>query len=227
MERSTVLRQRLDLLHCNGNYDFKRTSVMRSIAILLFTLGAGLAVGCSDRPHDYGSQRPPVDQIDSRDSGLQSKDVVAASDKMAQDLLADHDLNASRDRWTMVVGNVQNETSDPRANLNIFLARLKDNLAELGHDRVALIENKAAYHKMQSQELEGERQGDTFGQGDTPAGVAKPTYRGIQPDYELNATMMDLPNRGTDYYYCEFKVDDLRTRETVWARHYEVKVARD
>ena len=54
-------------------------------------LTAGLviaAVGChEDRPHDYGEQRPPVDQLDPRDSGLQSKDVVAASDKMAMDIL--------------------------------------------------------------------------------------------------------------------------------------------
>lgn len=46
-------------------------------------------VGChSDRPHEYGQQRPPVDRLDERDSGLQSKDVVSASDQMAMDLLA-------------------------------------------------------------------------------------------------------------------------------------------
>ena len=90
-----------------------------------------------------------------------------------------------------------------------------------------MIENKNEYHKLQGQELEGEREGDTFGQGDTRAGVSKPTYRGTQPDYELYSKIMDMPNRGTDYYYCEFTVVDFRTREQVWNGGYEVKVARE
>ncbi len=49
---------------------------------------ASAGIGCSsDKPHGYGQQRPPVDQLDSRDRGLQSKDVVNASDQMAMDLL--------------------------------------------------------------------------------------------------------------------------------------------
>jgi hypothetical protein len=56
--------------------------------------------------------------------------------------------------------------------------------------------------------------------------VAKPTYRGIQPDYELYSKIMDMPNRGTNFYFCEFTVVDFRTREQVWTRSYEVKVAR-
>ncbi|MBV8781283.1 MAG: hypothetical protein JO353_07790, partial [Phycisphaerae bacterium] len=157
--------------------------------LCLIAVGAAFAVGCSDRPHDYGRQRPPVDQLDSRDRGLQSKDVVAASDQMAQDLLADHDLNASHDRWTMVVDHVDNETTDNRFNLDIFLERLRVNLAKYGHDRVALIENKARYHGLQSNELEGEREGDAYGQGDS-RGTNKPVYRGIQPDYSLYAKIM-------------------------------------
>ena len=57
------------------------------------------AVLAKDRPHEYGKQRPPVDQLDSRDRGLQSKDVVAASDQMAMDLLALPELRDSAHRW--------------------------------------------------------------------------------------------------------------------------------
>jgi hypothetical protein len=185
-----------------------------------------LLAGCaSDRPHDYGDQRPPVDAIDDRDRGLQSKDVVAASDQMAQDLLASPDLNHSQNRWTMVVGDVDNETTDHRFNLDIFLDRLRVNLSTYGHDRVALIENKKKYHGLQSSELEGEREADPYQQGDS-AGTNKPVYRGIQPDYSLYAKITEMPNRGTSYFFCEFKVTDLRTREDVWDRAYEVKVAR-
>jgi hypothetical protein len=193
---------------------------------LLILPALALLGGCaSDRPHEYGDQRPPVDSIDDRDRGLQSKDVVASSDQMAQDLLASLDLNHSQNRWTMVVDHVDNETNNHRFNLDIFLERLRVNLAKYGHDRVALIENKAKYHGLQSNELEGEREGDQYQQGDSQ-GVNKPVYRGTQPDYSLYAKIMEMPNRGTDYFYCEFTVTDLRTREQVWTNAYEVRVER-
>jgi len=197
----------------------------RRFCLLVFPAMVLLGGCASDRPHDYGDQRPPVDSLDSSDHGLQSKDVVAASDQMAQDLLASPDLNHSQNRWTMVVDHVDNETENHRFNMDIFLERLRVNLAKYGHDRVALIENKATYHGLQSNELEGEREGDQYQQGDTQ-GVDKPVYRGIQPDYSLYAKIMDMPNRGTDYFYCEFTVTDLRTREQVWTNAYEVRTDR-
>jgi hypothetical protein len=35
-----------------------------------------------------------------------------------------------------------------------------------------------------------------------------------------------MPNRGTSYYFCEFTLTNLRTRQQVWNNAYEVKVAR-
>ncbi len=101
-------------------------------------MAAGLAlgmlvVGCaSDKPHEYGQERPPVGELDSRDKGLQSKDVVAASDQMAQDLLADPALNASHTRWTIVVDHIDNLSTDRSFNMDIFLERLRVNLAPTG-----------------------------------------------------------------------------------------------
>src|SRR5688500_3971982 len=65
--------------------------------------GAGLA-GCAP---SYRDQRPPMDQLDPRDRGLQSKDVLQASDDLAMDLLALPELNDSRTQWTVVVDQVQ------------------------------------------------------------------------------------------------------------------------
>jgi hypothetical protein len=144
---------------------------------------------------------------------------------MSADLLALPDLNHSQDRWTIVVDHVDNETQNHRFNLDIFLDRLRVDLARNGHDRIALIENKAKYHGLQSNELEGEREGDQFQQGDSQ-GVNKPVYRGTQPNYSLYAKISDMPNRGTDYYFCEFTLTDLRTREQVWTNAYEVKTER-
>jgi hypothetical protein len=179
-------------------------------------LGA-MALGCSDKPHEYGRQRPPVGELDDRDRGLQSKDVVQASDQMAQDLLADRELNASRDRWLMVVDHVDNQTSDRGFNMDIFLERLRVNVFKYGKGRVQLVENRAKLHEMQNRELDSER--------DTPAGASAPRVR-TQPDYGLYAKAMELPNRGTSYYLLSFRVTDLRNGLEVWANQYEVKVER-
>jgi hypothetical protein len=183
---------------------------------LLGLISAG--VGCShDRPAEYGRERPPIDELDSRDRGLQSKDVVQASDQMAMDLLADPTLNASKTRWTIVVDRVENRTVNSRFDLDVFLERLKVNLAKRGKGRVQLIENRAKLRELQDRELEGER-------ADTPPGAPGP--RGIQPDYSLYARINELPNRGTSYYFVEFTLTDLRTRELAWTNAYEVKVER-
>jgi hypothetical protein len=187
-------------------------------------VAAGLvlgAIGChEDRPHDYGEQRPPVDQRDPRDSGLQSKDVIAASDKMAMDILGSiPELNESPHRWTVVIDHVDNLSADRRQNYDIFIERVRSNLSRNGRGRVQLIENKAKLHDLQSRELENER--DDFGQG----GV-KSQPKGVQPDYALYGKIMEMPNRATSYFLIQFALTDLRSREQVWVNDYEVKVLR-
>jgi hypothetical protein len=115
--------------------------------------------------------------------------------------------------------------------MNIFLYRLKTNLAKYGRGRVALIENRDRYRDVQSRELEPGAAGaprDEFGQGDGSAGGgrAAPGGAGIQPDFGLYARITEMPNRGTSYYFCEFTLTNLHTREQVWNNAYEVKVAR-
>jgi hypothetical protein len=182
-------------------------------------------IGCqSDKPHSYGEDRPPVDTVQRGDRGLQSKDVVSSTDQMAMDLLALPELNASRTRWTIVVGHIDNMTAERRGDLDIFLERLRTKLAQMGHGRVQLIENRDKFHKLQSQELEQPGNGDEFGQGG--GGKAAPGPAGVQPDFELYGKIMELPNRATSYFLCEFTLTDLHSREQVWTNSYEVRTAR-
>ena len=132
----------------------------------ILAAGLLLGLGChSDRPHEYGEDRPPVDRVVHDDRGLQSKDVVSSTDQMSMDLLALPELNASRSRWTIVVGHIDNMTAERRGDLDIFIERLRTKLATMGHGRVQLIENRAKYRQLQSQELEQPGNGDEFGQG--------------------------------------------------------------
>jgi hypothetical protein len=195
--------------------------------------GLSLWAGCyHDKPHEYGQQRPPVEDLDARDRGLQSKDVVAASDQMAQDLLAQvPQLNQTGHRWTIVVDRVDNHTTMNNFDLNIFLERLRVNLSKYGRSQIAIIENRDKYRDIQSRELEGGGTGggggDEFGQGGGGGGSRSASgSAGTQPDYGLYAKIIELPNRGTSYFLCEFTLTNLHTREQVWNNAYEVKVER-
>lgn len=181
-----------------------------------------LVVGCAqDRPHGYGQQRPDVDSLRADDRGLQSKDVVTASDQMARDLLAAEDLRRSQVQWTMVTDRMEDHTlgRDFAGNYDIFIQRLRTNLGIHGKGNVALVENKRKLESLRSRELDGPR--DQFQQGSGAAPMAR-----VQPDFALHGKVFDMPNRGTNYYLMQFDVTDLRSGLIVWSNKYEVRVAR-
>ena len=189
---------------------------------VLGILGAAAVIGCSsDRPHEYGQARQPIDELNPDDAGLQSKDVVMAADKMSRELLADPMLNASNTAWTIVVSDMEDKTTEryARVNFDIFLQALKGDLAQKSVGRVQLIENKAEFHNLRNKELEG---GDQFNQG----AAGQPAPAAINPDYALYGTAMDMPNRATNFYQIEFKLVNLHNRTIAFDRLYQVKVAR-
>jgi PBP1b-binding outer membrane lipoprotein LpoB len=189
-----------------------------SLAIVSLVAAASIGSGCKSRT--YEDERPPVDQLTKGDRGLQSKDVVNASDQMAMELLSLPELSSSQHRWTIVFTGVKNQTTSARNNLDIFIQRLKSNVSRQGRDRVQIIANREAFHEVQSRELEqGER--DDFKQGSGASNLPA----GVQPDFALEAVAMDLANRKTNYYNFEFRLIDLKTREQVWSGMYEVKAA--
>ena len=190
-------------------------------AVTLVIGAAALGCSYSDQPHEYGQARQPVDELNPDDSGLQSKDVVMAADKMSRELLADPTLNASNTAWTIVVSDMEDKTTErySRVNFDIFLQALKGDLAQKSVGRVQLIENKAEFHNLRNKELEG---GDQFGQG----AANQPAPAAINPDYALYGTAIDMPNRATNFYQIEFKLVNLHNRTIAFDRLYQVKVAR-
>src|ERR671921_2313975 len=116
-------------------------------------------VGCAPR---YEDQRPPMDQLDPRDRGLQSKDVLQASDQLAMDLLALPELNDSRTQWTVVFDHVEDNTNSRMfsGNFDVFLQRLRNNLARQGRGRIRIISNRSTFYELRGRELESERGDD-------------------------------------------------------------------
>jgi hypothetical protein len=201
---------------------------------LLGCLALGTGVGCADtdRPSEYGRQRPPIDELDRRDRGLQSVDVLKASDQIIQSLLSLPELRQSDRQWTVVISHVEDNTRDRKfrgIDYNIFLERLRANIAKQGRGQIRLIENRDRFYDVRSRELESEREGgrDEFGQGEGRSGAAAPAPQAVSPDFGLYLTANDLPNRGTTYYLLNFVVTNLKTREQVYVDDYEVRVSRD
>jgi len=191
---------------------------------MTWTMAAALlvgGVGC----HSYEDERPDVGSLDSRDKGLQSKEVIDSSEQMAASILSSPALNERPDQMLIVVGNIKDKTanSGARTDLDIFLRRTKVIIQQKGRGRLTLITNKADLQEMQSKELDNPAP-DQFGQGGNN-GQPLPTRR--QPDYMLNGQITELNNRGTSYYYFDFKIFGLKGKDSgieVWNGGYEVKV---
>jgi hypothetical protein len=185
-------------------------------SLLLMGLLATLA-GChEDRPHDYGQRRPDVTDLTPGDTGIQSKDLIEATDQMTMDLLALPALNDSRHQWTIVATGMENDTTHNRHSYDIFINRLKTEIFKQSHGRITLIENRERFHYLQSRELEPTGDPKT-----TPPGPA-----GVQPQFALNGSAEELPNRRTSTFRFEFRLTDLRSRELTWTNDYIVKVER-
>mgnify|MGYP005840484887 CR=1 FL=1 len=198
---------------------------------LLAAIVLPISPGCqsSDKPSEYGRQRPPVDQLDRRDGGLQSKDLVASTDQIAMEILSLPELNDSRQQWTIVAMPVENQTTSARANYDIFVDRLKTSLFKFGQGRVTLIENRDRFRELQQRELDpaaSERE-DAFGQ----TGRSGSPSAGTQPDYALYAKMQEMPNRATSLYRIEFNIARLGgsgggARQLVYSGEYLTRVER-
>ncbi len=190
--------------------------------VLTFALTFAVAMGgfaCSKKTDRMGRVRPGVDELSDDGRGLQGKDVIGASDKMAASLLSLPALNASHTQWTIVVDRVENLSVTQRQNFDMFLTRLRSRLIQSGQGRVQLIENLQKFNELRARELE--QTGDRFGQGGVGGGPSK----NVQPDYFLSAKLAELPNRETSYFLVDFTLTKV-DRTIVWGDIYEVATNR-
>jgi hypothetical protein len=189
--------------------------------LLATALASLAATGCAS--HTYDQDRPPTDALVDGNTGIQAKDVTAATDHMATDLLSQPALNTAARQWTIVITDPINNTTDPTfSHYDVFSSRLRPLLLSKSGGRVSLIENKAEYHNLQNQELEAPA--DNMGQGSGATGHSA----GIQPDYALSIKIDEMPNRATSYYLVTASLTNLQTRQIVWSNYppYEMQAPR-
>lgn len=186
-------------------------------SILLFCLFAPLAACDQHRTSEYYGQRPPTDTLDPAGGvGLQSKDLVTATEQMTRDLLNEPELRNSPTKWVLVIDKVEDRTTERYFNTDyqIFLERLRGSLFKYGKNNVALAENRAKLDELRGRELDA-----------NDAANVMPNQRRL-PQYSMYAKAMDMPNRTTNYYLIQFTVTDLQTGMQVWTGQYEVKTSR-
>ncbi len=192
----------------------KKINVTARRAALGLLVAGGLALaGCS---HGYNYYRPSVSSFQPGDVGLQSRDLVDMTGKLAADLLTIPAIANNPNKVIIVMGSLHNETSTPWTNDQIYLARMRALLNQYARDRIAFVLPLGQATAMQQKYLGGAPK--TL---NTQTGTwQSPT---LLPQYVLNGTFYDLPNAATTYYLCTFKLVDIHTGELVWERKYEVR----
>lgn len=182
-------------------------------AVLATSVALVALAGCS---HGYSYYRPPVSAFDKHDTGLQSRDIVDMTDKMAPQLLKIPEIAHNPYKVIIVLGHLRNNTSTPWQNDQIYLARMRAQLMQYANNRVAFVLSMRKAAAMQKHYLG--RPGERF---HPQTGTWQATTQ--VPEYVLNGTFYDAPNTATTYYLCTMKLTDLTSGMLVWEGHYEVR----
>jgi len=163
----------------------------------------------ADSPTELGVREP------------RSADLVNATDKMATDIASRIDITNPDSPPKIFVGNIENKTSLPHKNLQVFLVRLRSQLQQSGaRHGLQFIRERRAVEQYRQEEYGGK----------DPQSTAA-AYRS-RADYVLTAEVYDLPSGGSNYFLFDFQLVQLRPADTgpdvgsgsiVWENAYEVK----
>lgn len=158
-----------------------------------------------EAPSELGSKR------------LTSADLVTATDDMAQDIASRLEITNRSSPPRIVVGTIENRTTLPHQNYQIFLTRLRAQLQASGAREGLTFIRERDYVEQQRRREYG---------GDEPGPYASPA------DYVLTCVVYDFPSWGTNYVLLDYQLVQLRPADTgpdvgagaiVWENKYEVK----
>jgi PBP1b-binding outer membrane lipoprotein LpoB len=189
----------------------KSAIALAAAALMLAAIG-----GCEK---SAAEMRGDPSNLTAGDTGLQSKDLIEMTDKMAPDLLKIPEIVANPNKVVIVMTGIENQTGNPTEPMNIYVARLRVLLNENARDRLAFVERRATTESLQAQE--GGGGGDVFEEGSrtgAPGGSGR-----LVPQYALKGVFMSLDRARSNYYLCTFQLTSIKTGEIVWEGHYEVK----
>lgn len=180
------------------------------LGLLVLVLMVGLVAGCGNTAVSHG-----------HNTALDSVDLVTMTDKMERSLAGSAGVNHElerRGRLVVVMQPVENRLTGeilPAGQAELFVARLREQLAQHAPDQFIWVMNRDAFYRLQ----QSERDMDL---GPAPGRV--------QPEYTLTAIFSSLADESSHrrkaYYLCEYRLVSIATGATIWTDKYEVsKVA--
>lgn len=180
---------------------------MKSITTIGLLTAALTLTACGPSNEGFETQ----ERIESRKEvgpNLGSADLQAASDKAVASIARVPGIRTEGEKTVIVMDTVTNRTSDPSADFQIYLARIRASLNQSGQ-RQDLVFVETRHKAVQIKEREGY--------------PTEATARTL-PRYALTATFYDLPRGRTNYYLLTFQLVDLTNDIIAWEDSYEVKL---
>lgn len=159
-------------------------------------------------------------EIGSRDLG--SADLVTATDKMAMDIARRLDINNRNSPPRIFVGEIENNTSRPYKDYQVFLNRLRAELGVAGTRHGLDMRRERQFVETQRAREFGNKQPDRTADA----------YKS-EAEYVLTCIVQNLPAGGSQYYLLEYQLvqlvdyaesgPDVGPGAIVWTNFYEVK----
>ncbi len=196
---------------------------MKTAAIVMISLALPALLACQTTPPVNRGQSgyrmdPTSDAASELHTGtLRSADLVTATDSMAQDIAGNLDVTNRASPPRIVVGRIENRTSMPHQNYQVFLTRLRAQLNSSGASHgLEFIRDRSFVEQQREREL----------------GRGSAAQYESRADYVLTCEIWDMPSGGTQYFLLDYQLVQLREAKTgpdvgpgaiVWENTYEVK----
>lgn len=223
---------------------------MRTFSRITVVAGLLVLTACNAPPQNRGTSGNRMDPTSDSPSELgsqtlRSADLVAATDRMAQDIAQRLDIANRQSPPRIFVGKIENKTSGRNVNYQVFLVRLRAQLQESGaRHGLEFIREREFIESQRAREYgEGEHRPphtnaprQREGTRDAMLVVIEETTLAAayqsRADYVLTCEIYDLPSGGTNYYLLDYQLVQLRDASSgpdvgpgaiVWEKSYEVK----
>ena len=174
-----------------------------------------MSVGCAStqKEREGLGVRDPMTlraATESAVEGIAASPAVQTAIKLAQqdDTLPSGETSLANKRVIIVMDRVENLTSDPTANFQIYLARIRSYLNQSGANRnLAFTETRP--------KTQGVREREGFPESQN--------FR-LRPRFALTATFYDMPRREGNFFLLTFQLIDFNDDLVAWENSYEVAV---
>lgn len=192
-----------------------------STALACLALCSGL---CAQTPDNgaAGRYEDPASPGQVRGVGLESQDIVAVSDEMVRDILADPEI-VRREKAPRIIMDAEyfKNESTQRINKNLIVDRLRVALQRASRGRLVFVSRESAAMVAAERDLKRD--------GITDTGTTGLTRAQAGGDYRLIGRISSLDSRSAStgtverYTQLSFELIDLETGVSQWANQYELK----